>query len=335
MPKRDPGTGSENGIIQFLQDRYSKPDPSIKKGIGDDAAVIRRGKSGEYWLVTTDMLVEGIDFRLDWITPRQLGAKSISANLSDIAAMGGRPRFYTVSLGIPPRMPGRWISEFYRGLTQQGFRYGALLIGGDLSSVRESITVSIAMLGESVGRKVLYRSGGGRNDLLYVTGTLGRSDAGLRLLQQGVKRPGSRPGKQAIRAHLQPDPRCEAGLWLAQSGLVRCMMDLSDGLSADLPRLCAASGTSAEVDTSLLPVFREAEKWDLDPLHSALHGGEDFELLFAVKKNRAALFEKSYPRSLPPATRIGRMTGGGGEVWVISAGRNRQRLDSLGYDHFR
>ena len=335
MPKSNPGISSEDEIIGFLQDRHSKSNASIKKGIGDDAAVIRPGKSDEHWLVTTDMLVEGVDFRQDWITPRQLGHKSVSANLSDIAAMGGRPRFYTVSLGIPPGVPRRWISEFYRGLTGQGLRHGAILIGGDLSSVRESITVSITMLGESAGGRVLYRSGGNKGDVLYVTGTLGLSDTGLRLLRQGIKRSGNRLHRQAIRSHLQPEPRCEAGLWLAQSGLVRCMMDISDGLSTDLPRLCDASGTSAEVNASLLPVFREAEMWGLDPVHSALHGGEDFELLFAVKENRSALFEKRYPRRLPPVTRIGRMIGGKGQIWVCGAGRRRHRLKSLGYDHFR
>lgn len=335
MPREKSGIGSEDEIIKFLQDRHAKPGASIKKGIGDDAAVIRPGQSDEYWLVTSDMLVEGVDFRQEWTTPRQLGHKSASVNLSDIAAMGARPRFYTVSLGIPPRVPRRWISEFYRGLTDQGLRYGALLIGGDLSSVGESITVSITMLGESVGRKLLYRSGGSEGDVLYVTGTLGRSDAGLRLLRQGGKRSRSRLRLQAILSHLQPEPRCKAGLWFAQSGLVRCMMDLSDGLSADLPRLCAASGTSAEVDISLLPVFKGAEGWGVDPVRSALHGGEDFELLLAVKEKRSAYFERHYPRSLPPVTRIGRMIGGAGEVWVYGAGRQRRRLRRLGYDHFR
>jgi thiamine-monophosphate kinase len=335
MPRKKPGFSSEDEIIQFLRARHSEPNARIKKGIGDDAAVIRQRKSGEYLLVTTDTLVEGVDFRQDWMTPRQLGHKSVSVNLSDIAAMGGRPRFYTVSLGIPPRLTKRWISEFYRGLTEQGLRYGATLIGGDLSRVQGSITLSITLLGESVGRKVLYRSGASEGDVLYVTGTLGRSDAGLRLLQQGIQNPGDRFRRQAIRSHLQPEPRCEAGLWLAHSGLVRCMMDLSDGLSADLPRLCAASGTSAEVDPALLPVFRESRSWGLDPELSALHGGEDFELLFAVKKSRSAFFERNYPRGLPPVTRIGRMTGGAGVVRVCGAGKRPRRLENLGYDHFR
>jgi len=334
MPNKFPQTYSENEIVKFLQNRHSKQDAIIKKGIGDDAAVIHTGKSGEYWLVTTDMLVENIDFRREWTSPRQLGHKSISVNLSDIAAMGGRPRLYTVCLGLPPRLSKRWITEFYRGLTAQGHKYGATLIGGDLSSTQEYITISITVLGETVGRRVLYRSGGSAGDVLYVTGTLGRSAAGLKILQQSCKNPKNRFRLQAVRAHLQPEPRCETGMWLAQSGMVRCMIDLSDGLSADLPRLCAASGTAAEVDTSLLPVFQEADALGTDPVRSALHGGEDFELLFTVKETRSAVFEKTYPGNLPSVTRIGRMLSGQGEIWVCSGGKNRRRLKNLGYDHF-
>jgi len=334
MVKKPVRSFSEHEILALLHKKYAKTGTGIKKGIGDDAAVIQPGSSGEYWLITTDMLVEGVDFLREWTTPRQIGHKSISVNLSDIAAMGALPRFFTVSLGLPPGISRHWITEFYRGLNHQGSKYGAVLIGGDLSSSSESILISITAVGESVGRKVLYRSGAREGDALYVTGTLGKSAAGLKLLLSGHARTRTPLKREAVRCHREPEPRCQAGLWLAQSGLVRCMMDLSDGLSTDLPRLCKESGTAAEIDSCRLPVFAEAAGWDMNPLYLALHGGEDFELLFAVPESKSSVLRKNYPDDLPPITRIGKMVRGKGEVWIRSGKKNRHRLKNLGYDHF-
>jgi thiamine-monophosphate kinase len=326
---------SENRIIRLLQSMFQDKSPALKKGIGDDAAVIRIQNSQEYWLLTTDMLLENIDFRRGWTTPRQLGYKSLAVNLSDLAAMGARPRFYTVSLALPEGFTGRWILEFYRGLAELGNGQGVLLVGGDLSRSEDGILVSIAALGESAGRKVLYRSGGRAGDILYVTGVLGRSAAGFKLLEDGCVRPRSRPQLEALRAHQKPEPRCDAGMWLAQCGWVNCMMDLSDGLSVDLPRLCAASGVSAEIDASVLPIFRRSAVWGCDPVSLALHGGEDFELLFAVPNSKARTLEANYPVKLPKITRIGAMIRGAGKVWISEGGRNRCRLIEKGFDHFR
>jgi thiamine-monophosphate kinase len=335
MARQSVPPASENEILRFLQDRYSTANALVERGIGDDAAVVRPAGADEFWLLTTDMLAEGIDFRLEWATARQLGRKSIAVNLSDLAAMGARPRFHTVSLGLPRGVSRRWISQFYRGLTERGHASGTVLVGGDLSDSPGGILISITAVGESAGRKVLYRSGGRAGDFLYVTGILGRSAAGLGLLRQGCIRPRDRSRREAIRLHREPEPRCETGLWLAQSGFIRCMMDLSDGLSVDLPRLCAASGTGAEVDSGRLPVFSEAAAWGFDPVALALHGGEDFELLFSVPESKHRLFEARYPGHFPRATRIGRMVRGSGDVWIHHAGKDRRRLKKLGYDHFR
>ncbi len=335
MSRKPSQPASENRLIQLLQDRYPAKSPLLKKGIGDDAAVVCPKGANEYWLLTADMLLEGIDFRREWTTPRKLGCKSIAANLSDLAAMGARPRFYTVSLAIPSGISERWLLEFYDGLTEQGISKGAQLIGGDLSRSERGILISISAAGESLNRKVLYRAGGRAGDLLYVTGILGRSAAGLKLLQAGCTRPRSRPQKEAIRVHQMPEPRCEAGLWLAQCGLIRCMMDLSDGLSTDLSRMCRASRVDAEIHAAALPLFRESRKWSCNPAELALHGGEDFELLFAVPHSRGALLEKTYPVSFPKITRIGKMARGDGTVWILDSGNKRQRLSEHGYDHFR
>jgi thiamine-monophosphate kinase len=326
---------SEDQVVQLLGDRYGAKSPAVKKGIGDDAAVIRPTHTGEYLLITTDMLLEGIDFRSEWTTPRQLGFKSVAVNMSDLAAMGSRPLFFTVSLAIPSGISQGWILEFYDGLTEPAGSMGAHLIGGDLSHSENGIMISVAALGESSGRKVLYRSGGKAGDLLYVTGILGRSAAGLKLLQDGCIHSRSRFRQEAIRAHQCPEPRCEAGMWLAQCGLVHCMMDLSDGLSTDLPRMCRASGVGAEIRSADLPVFPEARSWGCDPVELALHGGEDYELLFAVPNSKSRLFEESYPSEFPKITQIGRMTQDTGKTWLIETGKQRRRLPDRGYDHFR
>jgi thiamine-monophosphate kinase len=334
MPRKPARLTGENRLIQILQNRYQDRHPLIDKGIGDDAAVLRLRHSEERWLVTTDMLLENIDFRRKWISSGSLGFKSLAVNLSDLAAMGARPRFYTVSLALPPEISERWILGFYDGLTELGTSVGARLIGGDFSRSPKGICISITALGESLNRKVLYRSGARAGDLLYVTGTLGRSAAGLRLLKTG-RRIRSRPQRDAIQAHRKPEPRCEPGLWLAQSGLVRCMMDLSDGLSVDLPRMCAASAVGAEINAAELPVFKESVRWGCDPVDLALHGGEDFELLIAVPDSKARLLEQSYPSRFPGITRIGRLIGGPSRVWIHSPGKSPCRLPERGYDHFR
>jgi thiamine-monophosphate kinase len=335
MPRKALQPSSETRLLELLQARYPSKTRLIKKGIGDDAAVVRLRGAQEFWLITTDMLVENIDFRRAWITPRRLGAKSLSVNLSDLAAMGARPRFFTISLAIPSDISERWILEFHDGITAKGNYSGAYLIGGDLSRSEKHIVISITAIGESLNRIVLYRSGGKPGDLLYVTGVLGRSAAGLKLLEAGQAYPRSRFAKTALQAHQQPEARLDAGLWLAQSGLASCMMDLSDGLSMDLPRLCACSGVGAEVRISDLPVFLESRLWGLDPVELALHGGEDFELLFAVPKSKQRLLEKNYPATLTPITKIGELTGDAGKVWIAEENKKRYRLPQRGYDHFR
>jgi len=330
-----PKLTSENRIIQLLQDNFAVKSPSIIKGIGDDAAVIRSARSGEFLVITTDMILEGVDFRREWTTPGRLGCKSIAVNLSDLAAMGVRPRFFTVSLAVPPGTSERWILDFYGGMTKPSSSKGAQLIGGDLSHTEDGIVISITALGESLNRKVLYRSGGKAGDILYVTGILGRSAAGLKLLGEGHTRAINRAQKEALDAHHLPVPRCETGVWLAQCGLVHCMMDLSDGLSVDLPRLCMASGVGGEIHTVDLPVFEESCSWDCDPVELALHGGEDFELLFAVSESKSRLLEKLYPSKFPKITKIGKLTRDAGSVWVTAPKKKRYPLSEHGYDHFR
>ncbi|MBN2336990.1 MAG: thiamine-monophosphate kinase, partial [Acidobacteria bacterium] len=222
----------------------------------------------------------------------------------------------------------------YRGLTDPAGARGAVLVGGDLSRSGAGVVISITAIGEPAGPKPVYRSGGRAGDLLYVTGTLGRSAAGLALLGAGRLRGRTAAEREALRSHHLPEARCGEGAYLAAGGFARAMMDLSDGLSTDLPRLCAASGVDAEIEPGLLPLFPPARRWGCDPLALALDGGEDFELLFAVPKSKAARLEKLWPPRLAPITRIGRLVPGRGQVWLAPPGERRRPLPKGGFDHF-
>ncbi len=326
---------SENHIIALLRSRFDVCAPGMIKGIGDDAAVIRPRGAAEHWVITTDMLVEGIDFQADWMSAEELGHRALAVNLSDVAAMGARPRFFVVALGVPRGISENWIRGFYRGLTQLGNACSAFLAGGDLSASPAGVSISITVLGESLKRKILYRSGGRAGDLIYVTRPLGRAAAGLQLLMRGVRRGRCAAEKLALRAQKTPEPRCREGFWLAQSGLVHCMMDVSDGLSEDLPRMCAESGSGAEIYTAMLPLFAGGTEMGLDPVELALHGGEDFGLLFCVPSRKAAFFESLYPGQFEPVTCIGRLTADTAIIYMPRPGMHGRRLLRKGFDHFR
>ncbi len=335
MPRNRRGEISEDRIVDFLRKHFARPADSLKMGMGDDAAVFHPKGADELWIVTTDQLLEDVDFRRGWQTPCDLGYKSLAVNLSDLAAMGARPRFHTVALGLPRGLGQSWVASFYRGMSRLGNELGSVLIGGDLSGSNRGLQITITAIGETLSRRLLYRSGGKPGDVLFVTGILGLSAAGLKLLRSGRMRGQSRHERLALRAHRRPRPRCETGIWLAQSGLVACMMDLSDGLSVDLRRLCAAGGTGAEIETDRLPAFTQSAAWNCSPVSLALHGGEDFELLFAVPEGNLNLLLAAYPPALPRITRIGLLTRRQTVVCRSHPGTPSRALPALGFDHFR
>jgi thiamine-monophosphate kinase len=334
--KPGPAPRSEDEIVRLLRDRFGGRSASLKMGIGDDAAVFHPAGAREYWAFSTDMLLEDVDFRKEWSGPRELGHKALAVNLSDLAAMGVRPRFHTVSLGIPEGISRRWIKDFYQGMARLAERHHVILVGGDLSHSTHSIHISVAILGESSRRKVVYRSGGTPGDFLYVTGILGRSASGLSLLRRGVVEGDSLSEREALAWHRTPEPRCEVGSWLAAHGFARAMIDLSDGLSMDLKRLATESGAGAEVYSSALPVFEPSRAWGCDPLELGFYGGEDYELLFSVPPARASALESHYPRKYPRINRIGRFIPEPDVIAVVKQpGAPRRRLPDRGFDHFR
>jgi thiamine-monophosphate kinase len=281
---------TEDRFIRLMLRLSRGRGPRPVVGIGDDAAVLQTSSKSRT-LVTTDFLTEGVHFRSQWTPPRLLGRKAMAVNLSDIAAMGGVPLTAVVSVGLPRGTRLSFAAALALGLAEQARRHRTTIVGGDTCAAQR-LFVSVTLLGAvEIGREVL-RSGARPGDRLYVTGTLGASAAGLAMLRRarrGVRRgagagqPGARAA--AIRAHLDPTPRVLFGRALGLSGIARAMIDLSDGIAKDLPRLCEASGVGAVLGASALPVDPAARHL-LGPrraLDAALCGGEDYELLFAAR----------------------------------------------------
>jgi len=327
----------ERKLIAVIRGRFAPRGRAVEEGIGDDAAVLRFG--GGRLLLTKDLLVEGVDFRRSWQPPRFLGRKSLNVNLSDIAAMGGRPLYALLGLALPKNLERRWIEEFLRGFREAAEEHVVLLVGGDLSSAPR-VMISVTVAGRA--DKPVLRRGAAPGDFLFVSGTLGDAAGGLRLLRRkagpclaavaGIpEKEFGRPGVRLVKAFLDPQPRLELGLELSRRGLASAMIDLSDGLSVDLGHLCRESRVGAEVWSSSLPLSSELRMLFPSPLSLALHGGEDFELLFSARPSRLKeLLRLSRRHPLYPVGRVVR----GGEITLLGRGGRRSRLPERGWRHF-
>ncbi|MDH4163353.1 MAG: thiamine-phosphate kinase [Nitrospirota bacterium] len=324
----------EFGLIERIRRSFAAPSQRAPIGIGDDAAALCVSP-GHTLLATTDMLVEGVHFDLATTDLYSLGWKSAAVNLSDIAAMGGTPRFCMTALAIPRRITVERIAAFYRGLHAIARKHGVVLVGGDTCSSKRDLVISIAMLGEARRKKIVTRSGARPGDLVYVTGTLGDSGAGLELVRSSKS--GNLRQKTDVRKlierHLRPVPRVAWGRMLAESGSVSAMIDVSDGLSSDLGHLCEESGVGAEITGDRIPLsrsLRRATGLRQNILDYALSGGEDYELLFTVPPRR----EKTIPGFGIDATNIGVVTKGRSLRFIDDMGSVRL-LQASGYDHFK
>jgi thiamine-monophosphate kinase len=276
-------------------------------GIGDDCAIVRPLGGAEDWLYTTDMLIEGTHFLRKTHTPADIGWKALARGLSDIAAMGGEPRFCLLSLAVAGWVDARWIDAYYDGLLSLATRSGTALIGGDLA-MAERVMCDIVVAGTVPRGKALRRDRARAGDAIYVSGALGGSALGL-----------ATGRGRAWARHKRPEPRLALGRFLRADLGVTAAMDLSDGLSLDLHRLCSASGLRAEI--SAPPVYRGAN------LDQALNGGEDYELLFTAPA-RVRVPDEFDGLAL---TRIGTMRkGSAGAVEMDGTS-----LAPLGYDHLR
>jgi thiamine-monophosphate kinase len=325
-------------VIELLKRKYSRRVSAVPIGIGDDTAMIRPA-AGRQLLITTDLLVEGVDFDLAWTDFRQIGHKAMAANLSDMASMGGIPRYALVGAAFPGKTSFEAVRSIYRGLNDLGRRYGVLLIGGDTSASPRHIMVAVTLIGEIDRPEVIRRSGSRPGDRIFVTGSLGEARAGLEILKRRRRRGRlSRANLALVRRQLFPIPRIREARLLAGRRLATSMIDISDGLSSDLHHLCASGGVGAEIDLARLPLSKAlrdyANKAGTDPHRYALDGGEEFELLFTVRPSRTGEIGKLRASGKLRAVMIGEITQKRAGVTLRDLRHRRKRLVARGYEHF-
>jgi thiamine-monophosphate kinase len=298
---------------------------SLGLALGDDAALFQSRK-GHETVLTCDWFLEGSHFLRAKHPPDSVGWKCLARATSDIAAMGAVPRCFLLSLALPAPATGKWLSGFLGGLKRASRALGCELAGGDTTR-RDEILISVTVIGEVHEGRAIRRSGAQVGDLLYASGTLGEAELGFRMLREGKGASGTRNG--ALLKHLYPEPRLEIGKWLTEKRLASAMMDLSDGLSTDLARLCAASGVGARLSTEKLPVSALVGRKEGIPL--ALHGGDDYELLFAVRPSKSAKIPGKY-RGVA-LTQVGEIVPG--KNVLVEDGGKWRALAPGGWDPFR
>ena len=311
--------------------RSASRGEGVYLGIGDDAAVVRPG-AGDH-LLSCDMLLEDVHFRLRWTSADDLGWKALAVNLSDIAAMGGKASHALLSLGLGKRQGEAFLRGFLRGFKACARRYGVSLVGGDLCRSKRGVVVNVTLVGEAGRGRAKRRGAARRGQLLALLGAPGESACGLDLLKRRVV------GHAALkRAHLRPRPLLEAGAVLGASSGVGAVIDISDGLSSELHHLARASGVGCELSEKALPISatlaRGAAALRRAPLAYALHGGEGYQLLFSVAaKALPRLVRALAHRHIPVARVVGRCTARRGVALVGRDGR-RKELPWGGYSHF-
>ena len=329
------GDWGEFSFIDFLARRLPPLDAGLELGIGDDASCWRPA-AGDGILTTLDMLVEGVHFDLSYTSAADLGWKALAVNLSDIAAMGGRPRCAYLGLGLPPETGKTWLAEFIDAFLGLAAAHGVQLAGGDTVKSRR-LVISVTLNGVSCGPPQL-RSGAAVGDDIYCSGTIGDSFLGLQLLT-GKLEPVTSSGAVFLnRRHLRPSPRLGLGRELAKAGAVSALIDISDGLAADLGHLLAASGgLGAELDSERLPFSEPARRFlaaGQTTVARLLTGGEDFELLFTAPPEKASLITGIASALELPVSRIGRIVSPAGLRLRGAEGTTELGIKG-GYDHFQ
>lgn len=323
----------EFGLIDRIRRWIPASDPALFRGIGDDVAVIER--LNEALLVTTDILIEGIHFDRSWIDPYRLGKKALNVNLSDIAAMGGTPKYFLISLGLPKNLSLSFVNSFYRGLKEGAKRFRVDLIGGD-TSLSQKMVINICLLGEGKKENLLFRNGSKVGDDLFVTGTVGDAALGLKILQERGFQGGP---KGLIERHLSPYPRIDLGQAIAKRQWASAMIDVSDGLLIDTRHLLEESGVGARIWKEWVPLSRLYRKWihsySKDPYRFALCGGEDYELLFTAPPEMRKRILSLGPSFKIPINRIGEILPRKEGFHIVGKEGKQYSPSCLGYEHFR
>jgi len=327
----------ERGLIERVRRRLGPAGGEVLVGIGDDAAAIA-WPPGQVLLLTTDTLVEDVHFRRATATLREVGGKALAVNLSDIAAMGGEPRFALLALVLPPRCTVADVDELYTGLLDMAARYEVRLIGGDTCEAPDRMVLTVTLVGQTDGPPV-RRSGAQPGDAILVTGTLGAAAAGLAALERGPLPVPEEVAEPVRRAHRLPTPRVAEGRLVRASGLATSMIDLSDGLATDLGHIAEESGVGARVRLAALPVS-EATREVARLLHEtpwawAVSGGEDYELLFTAPAGRAAALARRVTDATgTPVSLIGEIRPAGEGVSFVDADGSAVDVRP-GFEHFK
>lgn len=326
---------SEFEFIENLKKRTasSRNFPAAARvGIGDDAAVIPKDSETDL-VITADLLIEDIDFRFEWTKPEFIGHKALAVSLSDIAAMGAKPVWAMLSIGIPKKI---WKSEtlerFYDGWFALAEKSGVELVGGDVSKTPDKIVIDSIVAGEANKGKAVLRSGAKAGDLIFVTGELGGAAAALKLLKAGEKYENSQH-KDLLLRQLKPQPQTETGQMIGAKNLATAMVDLSDGLSSDLAHICRQSKVGAKIFAGKIPVDSQILNFEfpISKLDLALNGGEDFELLFTVNPKKKFQLEKEIRNN--KISLIGEVTANKGIIELISEEKTTV-LQPGGFRHF-
>ena len=349
---------SETEFVEWLQALLARErgresvgsrrlEKGVRLGIGDDAALVAFTREHEL-ILTTDISIEDVHFTRHLHPPEAVGHRALARSLSDVAAMGGVPRYVLVSLAVSRQLNRAWVSRFYRGMQALAHRFGVQIVGGDTALVAGKTFIDVLVAGEVARGKALRRSGACSGDQIWASGRLGLSALGLRLLRRKVAQArvslpkASELGRQAqarvpvplareaIQAHLYPEPQCALGRFLGERRVASALMDLSDGLSTDLARLCAASGVGARLWAEKIPAPNLPGA--ADSLQLALHGGEDYQLLFTVPPAKASRLPLKFQGR--PLYHLGEIEASKGIKLVMPEGKV-QTLEPAGWDYFR
>ncbi len=334
MNKKKISDIGEFKLLAQIKKRLATSSPNVVLGIGDDAAAFSL-PGAKLGLLSRDLLLEGVHFDLNYITPHQLGHKALAVNLSDIAAMGGVPRYALVSMALPADTTLEFVTELYDGLKALGEQYGTAIIGGDTSASPNTIMISISLWGEVEKELLLSRRGAKPGDHLLVTGCLGEAAAGLALLR--ANKPDSHPG--LVKRQLTPTPLCKEARLIAKSRRASSMIDLSDGLASDIKQLTKESNVGAEIWLNRLPISQAvadaARQLGLSVYELALGGGEDYELLFTVPADKLDhLIQEFTKQHQTPLSVIGCIESGARGIHFIDS-NGQPVIPKKGYEHFK
>lgn len=324
---------TENDLLDRIQRTLAARQTfgsALQVAMGDDAAVFRP-RAGFETVLTCDWFLQGTHFLLDRHPPRAVGWKCLARAASDLAAMGAEPRCFLLSLALPTAAAGNWLDQFLLGLQAASRKLNCPAAGGD-TTCNEKILINITVVGECRRGRAILRTGAKPGDAIFVSGSLGEAEYGLRLMQSRKDHPVRSDIR--LRKHLYPLPRLALGAWLVQRRLASAMMDLSDGLSADLPKLCQASHVGACIHTHRLPRVKlhSADTMKFDSLQLALHGGDDYELLFTVSPQNISRIPRTFAGT--SLTRIGEIRKNK-SVLLITGGDEEAPLQSSGWDPFK